>query len=913
MSDNPVQLSVIEGVAPYQFRTIIGSTQRIYLSFPKEVQRDLIGSGLTPEDMRIRMLDEAERQVVGCGQLARAYVIPYYTYNNKPLPFYRVKILNPEADNGARYRQPRKTPNHIYYPPGFLLTLKEWVRRYPEKPYIMITEGEKKAAAAIRHGFPCVALSGVDSWRTKTIMLPKQTQLTASKQGIKATLPDARNASPVETVTLAEGFADLMDLIDQYNLTIAICYDSDNGGTLKSEVTRAATMLGYEFRHLGIPTSRVKLIVLPDPTADPNLNAATSASTSTSAGADEAEKKVGLDDFLLVADGKARLFDMLTEAFNDTTKFPKHPNPKAFISVQLNQPLERKLGMQVASVILTELDAAGQRFHNLYTEEPYYYDRATHRLLAAGLAERGRVLHQSPFGTHLYQKFGLTSADGRFLQWLASQFMGEPPITHVVPKRVRSLITERNDVQNPYGVAIQASDSYYFAVNADPAHAVELNVNGSHGILFEQGHVEPMDYDGCLDAFEAQVGALQGPMDCWWLDTIRTTTLGKKIKPLSADMESNNGQFEDTKEGRGLQIFQDEAGARMQKYAALLCYISPFLQRWRGLQLPVELLIGEPGSGKSSLFSLRLHILCGRPQLRNLPSELKDWNATLANSGGLVVVDNVNFSDQKLRQRISDELCRLTTEPDPTVEMRKLYTTADLVRYPIDATFGFTAIQQPFQNADLFQRSAIFTMCAAGRAPDSNWVTRTLEEYGGREAWMAHQLLFLHKFLHIASLPPAAGGWDDNFVAGHRLAHLEQVLRIAGQVFGWPASDLTDISTSIKEVQRDALIEGDWVYAGLKEFVQTLEEEGATGRFSCTDICIWAEGHEDYKGNPVLVQPRKLAKYLLQHATELGKTLGLIQVGLKGNRMQYCLRSDPYIEEIIARMRSHKIDLSKYD
>src|SRR5262249_51738201 len=75
--------------------------------------------------------------------------------------YARVRIDHPGPD-GKRYRSPRGLGNRLYVPP----TLGDDILRDTAKP-LYLTEGELKALAATQYGFPCVALPGVWSWRTK--------------------------------------------------------------------------------------------------------------------------------------------------------------------------------------------------------------------------------------------------------------------------------------------------------------------------------------------------------------------------------------------------------------------------------------------------------------------------------------------------------------------------------------------------------------------------------------------------------------------------------------------------------------------------------------------------------------------------------------------------------------------------
>jgi len=823
---------------------------------PDEILNDLKKSGLVPSDMKIRQLGPQERATTGCGVATRGYVIPYFEMDGLMLPFYRVKVLNPDEEVGAKYKQPRSTPNHIYFPPDLEDVLHTWCKKHPSTKLIVITEGEKKAACAVKMGIPCIALGGVDSWRSKTIILPKESELTATKKSIRAKLPSTDVTIP-EMQMLAQGFGSLIDKVLQHGLTPIIIYDSDRNGTLKSEVQRAATMLAYEFRYLGIKTSQVKQVILPDiytlrdqPDGDPSNY-----------------PKTGLDDFLM-ARGAAPLIDMLIKAHGDPEAFPMHPNPRGFLNVHLNGLQDRRSLLQISSVVLSELDAAGIRFREKHSGKPYYFDRSSHKLMPAQIVNRGgEVMHETPFGTLLYQKFGLTAVDNKVLLFLASQFTGEEPIKEVTPRRIRTLITEKEDPTNPFGLALQISDSQFLAISPDPKKPVELCTNGTKSILFEQDHVEPLDVDYMFDLFD-QYRTEAPTLTPWWREVLEDTNLGKTFPDVEGGITTV------TEEGR-----------RMRDYATLLFYISPFLNRWKGAQMPVELMIGEAGSGKSSIFNMRLQVMTGRPHLRNIPSDLKDWNASVTNSGGLLVFDNVHFTKRDLKQQISDEVCRLITEPVPHVELRKYFTTNELVRIPVDVSFAFTAINQPFQNADLFQRAAIFHFIKLGQAPDGDWVLKKIEEKGGREAWVAHHLVFLHRFLRIAA-HEGPGGWNPEYKSSHRLSHFEQCLEIAGRILGIKAEWAGEV---IQKTQDRTLTEADWTFEAITCFVTEMLESNPGIRFMARDVYEWGLGQTDFCENPIMSNVRKLGRYMANHNHQLMQSLGIIPAGIAGNAMKYRL------------------------
>ena len=115
------------------------------------IRQDLSYSTLVPEDMMVRPLENTERASTQLPPLAEGYIIPYFNMHGRPLAFYRVRVF----DHIPKYKQPKNHPNHVYYPPGFHEAAQN-------KQYVLLTEGEKKAAAATKLGIPCCALGGVD-------------------------------------------------------------------------------------------------------------------------------------------------------------------------------------------------------------------------------------------------------------------------------------------------------------------------------------------------------------------------------------------------------------------------------------------------------------------------------------------------------------------------------------------------------------------------------------------------------------------------------------------------------------------------------------------------------------------------------------------------------------------------------
>lgn len=806
------------------------------LGLSRDALEDLSFSGLEPQDIAARPITPDVMAATGmqAGASPQGYVIPYFDMLGEPMPYYRIKLL--DLRSKAKYIGMRGKPNHIYFPPGLPRLL---ARQKP--PYLIVTEGEKKAACAVKNGFPCVALAGVESWRNRQIMLPDSTEFKPVKsQGlIRARIPpgDSNSLVNTETGVVAIGFAGLIDYLVINKMEAIIVYDTDKGG-LKLEVQRAAAQLGYELRYRGLNISSIRQLILPP---------------------SKIGEKIGLDDFIVRA-GVSEFAARLRACRGRRIAFPQHPNPKTFISGKMQKSrLSRKETQDVALSVLMELETRGRRLRNVATQDMFWFDEQTHTLMDVHIASNRVLLHDTSFGAYLYREFNLSATDTRVIGWLASQFHGEPGAEDTITHRV---FAKPDDM--PDCIAYQLSDSHFIIITPHKDEPYIVCENGKHGVLFEQGHVIPLSHTAIEGEMEVH---LHGKDEVLWQKVLGSFNL----TPSGAGGKADIPKEQLLKEGRQLAI--------------LLYYLSPWFIGWKGIQLPVELTIGEPGSGKSSLYELRQTIITGKPRLSNMTMDIKDWYAGITSSGGLHVLDNVHFTaaSKDYQQRLSDELCRLVTEPDPHVEMRKLYTNADVISLPVTTTFALTALEQPFFTTDLIQRSAIFELQVIQRGHDANWVAHQLSHGKGRIGWVAHQLSVVHRFLALAQKK-----WDGHFRAGHRLKHYEQALMLMAEVLGM---EREWIPAALKRATATKMTETDWTMAGLQAYINSLKDEYGElyprERFGVKEIIEWAEQDETYCKNATMTNGWRLGKYIKSHRGLIQKTLGIYENGTASNRTMY--------------------------
>lgn len=223
---------------------------------------DLARSGLDEKDaalLQLEFLPPAKTEALVPGFPQCATRLPYFEPSGKRRPeVCRVRLLEPppagafgaRATEWLRYTQPKGSPVAAYFPPN---VKKPWPVQLADKATpVWVTEGEKKAAAACKHGFLCVGLGGVWSFGSKAAGTELLPELAA---------------------------------IDWQGRPAYICFDSDV--MQKVDVAKAVTRLTEVLRLRG---AVIQSVLLPELVPG---------------------QKCGLDDFL-VARGQAGLNQLMT-------------------------------------------------------------------------------------------------------------------------------------------------------------------------------------------------------------------------------------------------------------------------------------------------------------------------------------------------------------------------------------------------------------------------------------------------------------------------------------------------------------------------------------------------------------------------------------------------------------------------
>jgi hypothetical protein len=729
-------------------------------------------------------------------------LLPYHGLDRRPLKFYRVKVL--ASLNGSKppkYLQPKAAGNHLYVPPGLHDLAPGWAA--DPSITLFVTEGEKKALAAVQAGLPTIAVGGVFSWRTHIHSLERGVVRVEDKPSARVVHLDDRGEKAYRTEVASE-----LDDIEWRGREVVLIFDSD--ATRNPEVQRAAFELANWLADRGAQTLQISL-------AD-----RISSDVLLAAGRGP-EEKVGLDDALTL---DPALGDCLHDPkWRSGEGFrPLPSDPLSWVTDQLNTGrTTRATQERVAGFAIAWLDANGTRFMGA-DGTYYYFDNETRVLHDFHPGTNLSTLRETSFGHLLVEQLGLDPVDSATMGRMVGRYPLGAPIIN--PHRVLAQTPERPDT-----IYYQLSDADVIRIGAD---GLELISNGDDDVLFHKGSVEPLNLDVLADACDVW----QRPREPLWHEALSTLN----IEPMGALLDEET-----------------------LKLLTCLFYMSPWLNRWRGLMLPLEIAVAEPNSGKSFTYNLRKGILTGQASLAGLPDDFRSWVASIGAAPSMWICDNLSNVRSDYWHRLNDELARLITDPAPSIELRQLYTTATTFRVPVNATFAITTIRNPFTAPDVLQRSLIYNLSAipvGERDPD--WYTDRLAH---RIEWVAEHLNVLHLFLKRAQRV-----WRPNFKSGFRLAHFEQALMIMGNVLGW---DMTNIVNSLAGVVAATVAQYDPVIEAIATFVD--EWDRPRRRIRLRELNDWVEMDpgERFSALRQFANEITLGKYIQAHKYDIEQSVGV--------------------------------------
>lgn len=522
-------------------------------------------------------------------------------------------------------------------------------------------------------------------------------------------------------------------------------------------------------------------------------------------------KKVGLDDYFNDHDKE----DFLRLMRRST--FPVRPHTKSFIQKTLGQARKgRPTYIKVSRSILSDLDGHGTRYRDKLGNF-FYFDDKSKRLFTIPYRTSSRRVTSSHFLHYLVREYRISTADSEVFARLLDDFESMPNIVEVDR-------TARGSTTIGDTLYYQLSDSQIARVSAE---GIDMVTNGDEGVLFEETGTNESTH----------LIAPPDDPDFGWVRTLRQTAL---------------------------QTMPGFTPDETYVFVACLFYLSPWLRRWRGLTLPAELAISEPGSGKTSLYQLRKGIFTGQPRLNQAPEDLRSWYAAISNTSGIWVGDNIGH---KIDNVFSNEIARLITDPEPTVELRELYTTADIARKHIDCVFAFTSIYNAFTRPDLLQRSVVLEFSEIQKR-DGMWIQHQLYG-GGRELWVSHHLNVIKRFFQL--VPKFS--WSAH--STHRLVHFEQAMRCMGHAIG-KGQEIESALANLAQVVTQRIRLSDPIMEALTAFANELPESQHHA-FTAQDIIDWVlrDPLDRFSNFDTFEGTRRLTRYIAQHKSDVHRSTGI--------------------------------------
>ncbi len=814
---------------------------------------DLKKSGITDDYIRMMRIRQTINLDDSKGTNADDYIIPYFKSSGEIYPaYYRERVFRlPNINNPKPPKYVQKNdggPTRVYFPPNWQALRFE--------SYLVITEGEKKCASVAQYGVPCIGLGGVDSWRTKKIEInpenitklidPEKKQITYSLD-IDEALAEILYEGGIDNAQVAPELLETIQEAARLEKTVYICYDTDkldnatteNGDPVfgtKLQVNQSAFALSMWLMDHGV--TKVEFVQLPA-VVPPNSKT-------------NKPEKTGLDDFV-ISQGIDSLKALI---LGGRHTFPTLTNVRYFVNKTLNGArVKRKDYIKVARAIVADLDRHGQRYTSS-ADVHYYYEHATKSMMQLSLSSQEmKDIRLTDFGKLLFERYGLSSRDEAALKEIGDQFVNMIGIKQIEARRVSYASHEQQ------ALYFQLDDGTMLKAGAD---GVTFHDNGFDDVLFVRNLVEPINL-----------------------------TRESLKEELSQEKKRTQVQLKEG-DNRWLNVFksmqiQPMEGFTMDETYMLLCahfYLNPWFRRWNNLMLPMELTIAEPGSGKSLFYMLRKMIFTGRTTLNRLPQDVRDWYANITDSEGMFIADNVGKMNGALKQTYSDEFARLITEMRPAVTMRKLYTTASDVSFPIDCTFAITAINNPFTNEDIMQRSLMVRLKAIPKGErNSNWMQSQMNDTtGGRLGWILHHMLVSVRFLHFVK-----NEWNDNYQSKHRLMHYEQSLLIMGQALNFDKEAMKIVVSKLSRSIQSSIASNNPVIEGLLAYAQMMAKDPskADKMFSAQDIVDWALMSEEFSDIQVLTNSRTLGRYISSHAYDIHESAGIHNVGKRDGKAAF--------------------------
>jgi hypothetical protein len=98
------------------------------------------------------------------------------------------------------------------------------------------------------------------------------------------------------------------------------------------------------------------------------------------------------------------------------------------------------------------------------------------------------------------------------------------------------------------------------------------------------------------------------------------------------------------------------------------------------------------------------------------------------------------------------------------------------------------------------------------------------------------------------------------------------------------------LAEMIQQSQTHQLIEGDWVMRGITAYVEALRSNNDIHKkIFAADISEFCINHDEFSDNEILINARRLGRYMQERIVQLYQTVGIKPAGSYANRAFYLL------------------------
>lgn len=467
----------------------------------------------------------------------------------------------------------------------------------------------------------------------------------------------------------------------------------------------------------------------------------------------------------------------------------------------LSSRLNRDDRIKLAEDIIADLDARGVRYRDADVPETgYYFDRETSKLTYINWGAKPLDFWVSPFADRLYTDYLMTQNELALFNNVRSEYLRDCPT--VQPDKLCKITDD--------ALYVQLSDADMLHVSKD---GLTRHSNGERGVLFQATGMEPPDLViGSIPDHPSRV--------------LRTL-----IDQLSLQTHS---------------ILSDH---ELRSLLEVYFHLAPWFWRWKGMELPMLICVGEAGSGKSDLWNLILGVhfgaTLGPTSLYTMPKDLTALEAYLLRARGFLVVDNFRYG--AIRSWVSSFEAAMATAITFGVLVYRPYYTQKEARVPIKAIPAITTTSMPTFEEDVIDRSIVIHFGridfenGGGKDRTQRWAANALRDKPGRRLIYTDMLSAARRFLMLA-----AEDSPRHQKATTRLTGFGQGLLLMAEAIGGDELRCTieGVIDKLPSVIGQAQLETDKALQTMLEFAlaryEQIESDPGAAYFQLADICAFS-------------------------------------------------------------------------